>query len=70
MTQTADQRLAELTEALASGLGSRGRRAQRQRALIRLALDFWTWRRLDREGLDDAAAADLMAAAASGCSAQ
>jgi hypothetical protein len=30
------------------------------RALIRLALDFWTWRRLDREGLDDAAAADLM----------
>jgi AcrR family transcriptional regulator len=61
MAQTADQRLDQLTEALAGGFRSRGRRAQRRRALIRLALDFWTWRRLDREGLDDAAAADLMA---------
>jgi hypothetical protein len=32
--------------------------------LIRLALDFWTWRRLSREGLDDESAAELMAAAA------
>jgi hypothetical protein len=31
------------------------------RALVRLALDFWTWRRLKDEGLDDAAAADLIA---------
>jgi hypothetical protein len=31
-----------------------------QRALIRLALDFWTWRRLNLEGLDDGIAADLM----------
>lgn len=61
MARTADQRLDQLTDALAGGFRSRGRRAQRQRALIRLALDFWTWRRLDREGLDDAAAADLMA---------
>jgi AcrR family transcriptional regulator len=61
MTQTADARLDELTAALAGGFRTRGRRAQRQRAVIRLALDFWTWRRLDREGLDDAAAADLMA---------
>jgi AcrR family transcriptional regulator len=30
------------------------------RALVALALDFWTWQRLDREGLDDAAAAALM----------
>jgi AcrR family transcriptional regulator len=30
------------------------------RPLTRLALDFWTWDRLDREGLDDAAAAELM----------
>ena len=28
------------------------------RALVALALDFWTWQRLDREGLDDDAAAD------------
>jgi AcrR family transcriptional regulator len=61
MTQTADARLAQLTETLADGFRARGRRAERQRAVIRLALDFWTWRRLDREGLNDAAAADLMA---------
>ena len=41
----------------------RCRRAERAGALIRLALDFWTWRRLSREGLDDEDAADLMAAA-------
>ena len=29
----------------------------------RLALDFWTWRRLTREGLDDEAAAGVMAEA-------
>jgi AcrR family transcriptional regulator len=61
MTQTADARLDELTAALAGGFRTRGRRAERQRAVIRLALDFWTWRRLEREGVDDAAAADLMA---------
>lgn len=31
------------------------------RPLVALALDFWTWQRLDREGLDDGAAAQLMA---------
>jgi hypothetical protein len=31
--------------------------------MTRLALDFWTWRRLTDEGLDDEAAADVMAAA-------
>jgi AcrR family transcriptional regulator len=60
MKQTADARLAQLAEALAGGFRSRRQRAKRQRALIRLALDFWTWRRLDREGLDDDTAADLM----------
>jgi AcrR family transcriptional regulator len=29
-------------------------------ALVALALDFWTWQRLGREGLDDDAAAELM----------
>ncbi|MEA2410282.1 MAG: hypothetical protein QOC77_843 [Thermoleophilaceae bacterium] len=60
LTQTADARLAELAGALGAGFRLRGVRAERQRALIRLALDFWTWRRLDREGLDDDTAADLM----------
>jgi AcrR family transcriptional regulator len=63
MQRTADARLAQLATALAEGFRHRGTRAERQRALIRLALDFWTWRRLARENLDDAAAADLMAAA-------
>jgi AcrR family transcriptional regulator len=57
----ADRRQAELADALAGGFGARGRRATRIRALLGLALDFWTWRRLDGEGLDDAAAAGLMA---------
>jgi AcrR family transcriptional regulator len=60
MEQTADTRLAQLTGALAKGFRTRGRRADTQRALLRLALDFWTWRRLNLEGLDDAAAAALM----------
>jgi hypothetical protein len=32
--------------------------------LGRLALGFWTWRRLDREGLDDLTAATVMTDAA------
>ena len=54
---------AELADGLAAAFKARGRRAERLNALIRLAVDFWTWHRLSREGLDDAAAADLMAAA-------
>jgi AcrR family transcriptional regulator len=34
--------------------------AARLRALIRVALDFWTWERLTGEGMDDEAAAELM----------
>jgi len=45
--------LADLVEALVSTRGASGRE---QRALLALALDFWTWRRLKREGLDDATA--------------
>jgi AcrR family transcriptional regulator len=64
MKRTADARLAQLTDALVAGYRVRGRRAHRLRALIRLALDFWTWRRFKLEGLDDDAAADLMSEAA------
>jgi AcrR family transcriptional regulator len=63
MEQDIDRLQAELADDLAAGFGLRGRRAERTRALIRLALDFWTWRRLSREGLDDEAAADLMVGA-------
>jgi AcrR family transcriptional regulator len=63
LEQHIDRMQAELADDLAAAFGVRGRRAERTRALIRLALDFWTWRRLSREGLDDEAAAELMTAA-------
>ncbi|HEX5983073.1 MAG TPA: TetR/AcrR family transcriptional regulator [Solirubrobacterales bacterium] len=53
----------EVADELAAGFGLRGKRAERLRALIALALEFWTWNRLDAEGLDDEEAAELMAAA-------
>jgi AcrR family transcriptional regulator len=63
LAQNIDRTQAELAGELAAGFAARGRRAERLAALIRLALDFWTWRRLSREGLDDEAAAELMASA-------
>jgi AcrR family transcriptional regulator len=63
MEQDIDRLQAELADDLAASFAVGGRQAERWQALIRLALDFWTWRRLSREGLDDEAAADLMAAA-------
>ena len=48
--------LAELADHLATGFDG-----PHTRALVALALDFWTWQRLDREGLDDDAAAGAMA---------
>jgi AcrR family transcriptional regulator len=59
MAQSSDQLLAGLAERLAEGADGSG-----ARPLIALALDFWTWQRLDGEGLDDAAAAELMAGVA------
>jgi AcrR family transcriptional regulator len=56
MAQSADRLLGELAAALSAGFDRPD-----ARALVALALDFWTWQRLDREGLDDAAAAALMA---------
>jgi AcrR family transcriptional regulator len=53
----------ELAAALAAGLAPDGQSLQRVRAVVRLALDFWTWQRLKSEGLADAAAVDVMAAA-------
>ena len=59
MAQDIDRVPVELADGLGAGLTG-GRRLT---ALIRLAADFWTWSRLSQEGLDDEAAADLMAAA-------
>ena len=49
MRDTADARMSALAGALGGG------------PLIALALDFWTWRRLTAEGLEDDEAAALMA---------
>jgi AcrR family transcriptional regulator len=63
MGQNIDRTQAELADALAAAFTAPGRRTEQLDALIRLSLDFWTWRRLSGEGLDDEAAAGLMAAA-------
>ncbi len=63
MEQDIDRLQADLADDLAAAFAVRGKRARQLIALVRLSLDFWTWRRLDREGLDDKAAADLMATA-------
>ena len=56
MAQSSDALMAGLATSLSAGL-----ERPDARALTALALDFWTWQRLDRQGLDAAAAADLMA---------
>jgi AcrR family transcriptional regulator len=63
MAQSADVALADLAAALAAGFGQSGERAERLKVMVSLALDFWTWRRLKAEGLDDPDAAALMTAA-------
>ena len=62
MARTADAAMAQLADALAAGFGARGRRAARVHAVVAVALDFATWRRLKAEGLADDEAAALMAA--------
>jgi AcrR family transcriptional regulator len=63
-----DVRLTELTEVLTAGFARRGRSQKRTRAAVALALEFWTWQRLSREGLGDEDAAALMAGAAASAS--
>jgi AcrR family transcriptional regulator len=56
LRESIDGRMAALAAALAPEGGDR-------RALAAVAIDFWTWHRLAEEGLDDEAAAALMARA-------
>ncbi len=63
LARVVDAPQAELAAGLAAGFGLDGMRGERLRAVIRLALDFWTWWRLTEEGLDDAAAMDVMSEA-------
>ena len=61
MAQSADPMLAELATGLSADFDH-----PQARALVALALDFWTWQRLDREGLGDVEAAELMTSVVSG----
>lgn len=63
LRDTSDVQLAHLTDSLAGALVERGARRRHVRAAVALALDFWTWRRLAKEGLADRAAAELMSGA-------
>jgi hypothetical protein len=61
MSETWDAQIAELAGTLGAGLTSDGEHAERLVALICVALDFWTWKRLAAAGMDDNRAAELMA---------
>lgn len=63
---TLDVQMAQLGDALARGFGLSGARGRSMRALLAVALDFGTWQRLAGAGLDDRAAAGLMAGAVAG----
>jgi AcrR family transcriptional regulator len=55
--------LAEIEERLAKGFGARGKRGERVRAALGVALDFRAWKYLTRQrGLDDEDAVELMTA--------
>jgi len=58
-----DQSLGNLARALAAGFTPMARSAKGLRAVVALALDFWTWRRLAHEGMSDEDAAALMVGA-------
>jgi AcrR family transcriptional regulator len=61
LARSSDPMLAELAASLSAGFDRPD-----AEALVAVALDFWTWRRLERQGLDDAAAAALMTRVVSG----
>lgn len=61
LARSSDPLLAAVADRLAAGVDRPG-----ARALAALALEFWTWQRLDGEGLDDGAAASLMMGAVLG----
>jgi AcrR family transcriptional regulator len=63
LEQNIDRVLADLADDLSAAFGAHGVRARRLHALVRVALDFWTWRRLTREGLGDDDAAEVMVGA-------
>jgi AcrR family transcriptional regulator len=55
-----DAQMTALAKALAAGFNPPPLGADEVPAAVALALDFWTWRRLSKEGLSDQVSADLM----------
>lgn len=64
MSARMDRPIAGLVEALVAGFGPVDGSAAGLRAVVALALDFWTWRRLSDQGLSDGEAAAVMVGAA------
>jgi AcrR family transcriptional regulator len=63
MRANGDVALRGLADALTAGFELEPEHAARVRSMVLIALDFWTWERLAAEGMDDEAAAGLMAEA-------
>lgn len=66
MRSNLDAAISGVEDALVAGFELDGDGAARLRALIGVALEFWTWERLTNDGADDEAAADLMTEAIAG----
>jgi AcrR family transcriptional regulator len=60
MRANSDAALSGLADAVTTGFQRDANRAGRVRSMVLVALDFWTWERLTREGMDDEDAAELM----------
>lgn len=60
LVETDDALRRTVVDRLVAGFDGPDGDMARRRALLAVALEFWTWQRLQAEGLDDAVAADLM----------
>jgi AcrR family transcriptional regulator len=60
MRGSLDAAIGGFEDALVAGFELNTERAARLRALIGVALEYWTWERLTRDGTNDEAAAELM----------
>jgi hypothetical protein len=61
LRDSVDARMAALADGLAAGFSDGDTPSRAVHAAVAVAIDFWTWRRLADEGLDEDAAAALVA---------
>jgi AcrR family transcriptional regulator len=64
LAEGSDRQLDQLADELARSFGVSAKARRRTRALVRLALEFATWKRLTADGLSDRDAAETMTRAA------